>query len=147
MIIEHYIRKIVSEGNEKEMEELSKILVEIIDIIKEYDEDCYNEYKIKLYKMAYGDELTEETAMEIAKNMKPYGMRWNIEETERLQRERGLNDIRPVDFFVVMNSAYNDYKNVFGDNIEMYIRYADAFINDEDARRDKVLQYFMIIPK
>lgn len=147
MEIESYIRKIVDDGSREEMEELSDILNEVINLIKKYDEDCYKEYKMKLYKMAYGNELTEKTAMDIVKNMQPYGMHWNIDETERMQRERGLNDISPADFFVVMNQAYNDFKNVFGDNIEMYIRYTDAFINDEDARKDKVIKYFMIIPK
>lgn len=147
MEIEQYIRKIVDDGSREEMEELSDMLNEVINIIKKYDEDCYKEYVIKLYKMAYGDELIEKTAMDIVKNMQPYGMHWRIDDTERMQRERGLNDIRPVDFFIVMNQAYNDYKDVLGDNIEMYIRYTDAFINDEDARRDKVLTYFMTIPK
>lgn len=147
MKIQKYIEKIVNDGDRKEMEELSEILEEVIGIIKKYDEDCYKEYSTKLYKMAYGNELTEDIAMEIVDCMQPYGMNWSIDETERMQRDRGLNDIRPVDFFIVMNSAYNDFKNVLGDNTEMYIRYTDAFINDEDARKDKVFQYFMIIPK
>ena len=143
MHIEKFIRKIVDDGDRQEMEELSNILEEVVNIIKKYDEDCYREYILKLYKMAYGDELMQEVAEDIVKNMKPYGMRWNIGETEQMQRERGLNDIRPVDFFIVLNSAYNDYKNVFGDNLEMYIRWTDAFINDEDARRGKILQYYI----
>ena len=147
MHIEKFIRKIVDDGDRQEMEELSDILEEVVNIIKKYDEDCYREYCFKLYKMAYGDELTQDVAEEIVKNMKPYGMRWKINETEQMQRERGLNDIRPVDFFIVLNSAYNDYKNVFGDNLEMYIRYTDAFINDEDARKDKVLQYYINIQR
>ena len=41
-----------------------------------------------------------------------------------------------------MNQAYNDYKDLFNENIEMYARYANDFINDEDAKKDKVFLYF-----
>lgn len=147
MEIEHYIRKIVDDGNREEMEQLSEMLNEVINIIKRYDKNCYKEYVMKLYEMAYGDELTEKIAIDIVKKMQPYGMHWDIQETERIQRERGLNDINPADFFAVMNSAYNDFRDIFGDNIEMYIRWSIAFINDEDAVEDKVLKYFLTIPE
>ena len=141
------IRKIVDDDDQDKMEELSNILEEAVSIIKKYDEDCYKQYFLKLYKMAYGDELTEEMATELVKEMKPHGIKWNIQETEKMQRERGLNYISKVDFFYAINQAYNDYRNVLGDNLEMYIRHADAFICDEDARRDKVLAYGILIPR
>ena len=147
MKIEHYIRKIVDDGDRREMEELSDILVDVIDIVKRYDEDCYNEYKMKLYKMAYGNQLTEDMAEDIVKKMKPVGERWSIDETEQMQRDYGINDIKPVDFYAIMNMAFNDFRNVFGDNLETYIRYTEAFINDEDAKQGKVLNYFLTIPK
>ena len=147
MKVEHYIRKIVEEGSNREMQELSNMLVEVIDIVKRYDEDCYKEYLMKLYKMANGNELDRNTAEEIVENMQPNGMRWTYQETEQIQRSHGLDNIRPEDFFVVMNQAYNDFRNVFGDNIENYIRYTEAFINDEDAVNDKVFLYFMMIPR
>lgn len=147
MHIQKMIKKIVDDGEQEKMEELSNILEEAVNVIKKYDEDCYKQYCLKLYKMAYGDELTEEMATELVKEMQPYGMRWNIQETEKMQRERGLNDISVPDFFYSVNQAYNDYRNVFGDNLEMYVRYADAFICDEDARRDKVLAYGILIPR
>lgn len=147
MKIERYIRKIVSDGDQREMEELSDILVDVIDIVKRYDEDCYNEYKMKLYKMAYGNQLTEDMAEDIVKKMKPVGERWSIDETEQMQRDYGINDIKPVDFYAIMNMAFNDFRNVFGDNLETYIRYTEAFINDEDAKQGKVLNYFLTIPK
>lgn len=147
MKIERYIRKIVSDGDQREMEELSDILIDVIDIVKRYDEDCYNEYKMKLYKMAYGNQLTEDMAEDIVKKMKPVGERWSIDETEQMQRDYGINDIKPVDFYAIMNMAFNDFRNVFGDNLETYIRYTEAFINDEDAKQGKVLNYFLTIPK
>lgn len=147
MEIEHYIRKIVDDGDRREMEELSDILVEAIEIIKKYDDDCYKKYKLKLYKMAYGEQLTESTAREIVKNMKPAGERWPISDTEQMQRDYGLDNIDSIDFYAVLNMSFNDYRNVFGDNLETYIRFAEAFICDEDAGPNKVMKYLFTIPK
>lgn len=143
MEIERYIRKIVNDGDRSEMEELSDILVEVVDIIKKYDEDCYDEYKKKLYKMAYGNQINEEVAKEIVREMKPAGQRWSINETEQMQRDYGMDNIEPVSFYLVMNQGFNDYRDVFGDNLDTYIRYAEAFICDEDAKPNKVLNYFL----
>jgi hypothetical protein len=46
-----------------------------------------------------------------------------------------------------MNSAYNDYYDLFKDNVEYYAKYAHGFIKDEDAVDDKVYYYFTMIPK
>lgn len=147
MKIERLIQRIVDDGDRKEMEELSDILTEVVDLIKKYDEDCYREYKMKLFKMAYGDHITEELAIDIVNNMKPAGMRWDINETEQIQRDYGYDNIDSVDFFLVLNQGYNDYREVFGDNLETYIKYTKAFICDEDAIKDKVTTYFLVIPK
>ena len=46
-----------------------------------------------------------------------------------------------------MNSAYNDYRDLFDDNLDMYVHFTKKFINDEDAKEGKVFTYFMKIPK
>lgn len=143
MEIERYIRKIVNDGDRQEMEELSDILVEVVDIIKKYDEDCYDEYKMKLHKMAYGNEIPLEVAEDIVHKMRPEGQRWSINETEQMQRDYGLDNINPVSFYLVMNQGFNDYRDVFGDSLDTYIRYTKAFICDEDAKPNKVLNYFL----
>ena len=74
-------------------------------------------------------------------------MRWNLEETENVQRQRGIEDIPKADFFVVINSAYNDYKDIFGEDLEGYIRFTIDFIKDEDAKEGKVFKYFTEIVK
>lgn len=58
-----------------------------------------------------------------------------------------MQDINPIDFYIVMNSAYNDYKELFRDNLEMYVVYSQLFIEDEDAKKDKVFLYFTKIPE
>ena len=142
MDIEEIIEKIVDNGRVEDMEALSNILEDLMELIQKYDPDCYKEYEIELYKMAFGNVIDKKMAENIVEKMRPFGMRWNIHETSQLQDQYGLNDIRKTDFFVVINSAYNDYRDIFGEDIEGYIKYTVDFIRDEDAKSDKVFLYF-----
>lgn len=143
MDIEEYIERIVDNGKIEDMQTLSDMLEDTMEIIKDYDKECYKDFEMKLYKMAYGSHLNKSMAQDIVNKMRPYGMRWNIEETESMQRQRGLEDIPKADFFVVINSAYNDYKDIFGEDLEGYIRFTIDFIKDEDAKPNKVFDYFV----
>lgn len=145
MDIEKIIQTIVDNGNVEDMNSLSDILEDTMEIIKEYNPKCFKKYELELYKMAYGNTLSRELADEIIYYMKPTGKRWSIEETSRLQDEYGIN-VRDVDFYIVMNSAYNDYHDIFGEDIESYIKFSLDFINDEDAKKDKVFLYYTTIP-
>lgn len=136
------IIKIVDDGDRMEMEELSDMLQEVIEIVFNYNEEKGKEYELKLYRMAWGDVLSKQMAEEIISKMQPYHMRWSLEETRNIQNDYDLDNIRDIDFWVVMNSAYNDYRDLFNDNIEMYVRYSRDFILDEDAKNNKVFKYF-----
>ena len=145
MEIEDYIEKIVDNGRVEDMKELSDILEDTMEIIQRYDEQCYKEMEMKLYKMAYGNVLSRKMAEEIVHKMRPSGMRWSYEETKDLQRQYGVDNINSVDFFIVMNSAYNDYRDLFQDNIEDYMKFTIDFIEDEDAKQDKIFLYYTMI--
>lgn len=141
------IIKIVDDGDRMEMEELSDMLQEVIEIVFNYNEEKGKEYELKLYRMAWGDVLSKQMAEEIISKMQPYHMRWSLEETRNIQNDYDLDNIRDIDFWVVMNSAYNDYRDLFNDNIEMYVRYSRDFILDEDAKNNKVFKYFTTISR
>ena len=147
MDIEEYIEKIVDNGKIEDMEELSDMLEDTMEIIKDYDEKCYKNFEMKLYKMAYGNHLNKTMAEEIVNKMRPYGERFSFEETRNLQRQRGIDDIDEIEFYTVINSAYNDYKDLFGEDTESYIRFTIDFIKDEDAKEGKVFKYFTEIVK
>lgn len=142
MDIEEYIERIVDNGKIEDMQTLSDMLEDTMEIIKDYDKECYKEMEMKLYKMAYGNHLNKSMAEEIVHKMRPYNERWSFEETRNLQRQRGINDIDEVSFYTVINSAYNDYKDLFNEDIESYIRFTIDFIKDEDAKEGKVFTYF-----
>lgn len=147
MDIEEYIEKIIENGRIEDMEELSKMLEQTMCIIKDYDINCYNDLMMKLYKMAYGTVVTREIAEEIVKKMRPYGMKWSYDEAKRIQERYGIDNIRSADFYLVINSAYNDFNDIFGEDIEGYIKYTVDFIDDEDAKEDKVFLYYTQIPQ
>lgn len=146
MDIEKIIQKIVDNGRVEDMHELSDILEDVLEDLQTYDKEYYKKYLTELYEIAYGCILNEEMAKEIVSKMEPYGEKWTIQQTSKIQQEYGLN-FRNTDFYVVMNSAYNDFKDIFSDDIEMYVRYTNDFINDEDANKDKVYMYYTTIPK
>lgn len=147
MDIEEIIQKIVDNGRIEDMEKLSDMLEDTMEIIEKYDKECYDKYLMELYKMAYGDILNIDMAEEIVSKMKPYGKRWSIQETEKIQDQYGIDDIRSADFFVVLNSAYNDYRDLFEDDMQKYIKFTMDFIQDEDAKPGKVFLYFTTIPE
>lgn len=104
MDIEEYIEIIVQNGKLEDMETLSELLEDTMEIIKDYDNECYKEMQMKLYKMAYGSRLNKSMAEEIVHKMRPFGERFNLEETKDFQRQRGINDIDEYEFYVVLNS-------------------------------------------
>ena len=141
--MEENIKKIVNDGDVDKMYKLADLLEDSIEKLGEYDKESADKYEMKIYIMANGKMLNREMAEEIVHQMRPYGMKWSYEEVKDLQEQYGIDDIRVTDFFVVINSAYNDYKNLFGDDIDQYIKFTIDFIKDEDAREGKVFLYFM----
>lgn len=73
------------------------------------------------------------------------GAHWNIEQTNKLFEKKPL-DCTQHEFWVTMNMLYSDYAPVakkFGvDNADFYACLAEAFLDDEDAVRDKLAVYY-----
>lgn len=147
MDIDDYIERIIEKGDIRDMNTLSDILEELMKVVKDYDTECYKKYEMELYKMAYGNTLSKELAEKIVNKMKPYGEKWTMNETMDIQERYGLDRIKSSDFYTILNSAYNDFNNLFGDDIDMYVRYTEDFINDEDAVDGKVFLYYTTIPR
>lgn len=142
-----YIEKILSDGQHEGMVELRKVLDKAMQHLKESEYEEYEHLELCLYKAAYGKVLTEDMAKQIIMKMHPYGMKWTLDQTKAVQNEHSLNSIRPCEFWVVMNGAYNDYHDIFEEDLDMYVKYAKDFINDEDAKEGKVFTYYTTIPK
>lgn len=126
------------------MDKLSEILVEIIYKMKEPHHDKYEYYKTCLYKMAYGEIISDEMREEIVERI---GEHWTLEQTEQVKNDYGYNDILANEFNVVMNMAYSDYRDVFDENLDLYAKFSKAFIQDDDAKEGKVFIHFNEIAK
>ena len=143
MEIEKYLKKIITSDDIDKKEQLTHWMCEILEHM---DKDL-DEVEIKLYEISEGRVLNEDKARHLIENMKPFGMKWTLEDTESVRKQYGYDDIRPIDFWIVMNSAYNDYNDLFNDNVEYYAKFSKDFIKDEDAKEDKVYYYFSMIPR
>lgn len=143
MEIRDYIERIIEKNNVDDMYELSDILEELMDILAKKDKSQYKKYSIELYKMAYGNNLTKDLAEEIVSQMLPRGEKWTFNQAAEIKEKYGIDDIKIVDFYIVMNSAYNDYHDIFEENVDLYVKFTVDFIKDEDAKEGKVLNYFI----
>lgn len=147
MKIKEMLNVIIDKGNVKDMYKLNEMLNELICDLKEQNPRLYREYKMELMGIAYDYKFDYNMAKEIVDNMQPLGEYWDIETTNKAKKDYNL-DVDDCDFYIVINSLINDYNKVISkDDAEIYIKMANAFINDEDAVKDKVWIYFTNIAK
>ena len=104
-----YIEKILSSEDSSKKEKLMECLSNIID---KYNSEDKEEIERKLYELAEGKVLNEERARHLIEKMRPFGKKWELTDTENVRNNSGYGDIRPIDFWIVMNSAYNDYNDI-----------------------------------
>lgn len=77
---------------------------------------------------------------------------WNKEQIKQLidQREE-FRDCNPTELYAVMNMLYADYCEVakkFGINhVDFFAHLAKAWMNDEDAPKDKTARYYWCVVK
>ena len=144
--IKNYIEKIITSADEKKFKEMTEYVECLLEKI---DRNDVEEMERWLYEISEGKILNEQRAGELISAMKPFGKKWELADTEGVRNSMGAEyaDIRPVDFWIVMNSAYNDYNDLFKEDVSLYARYAKDFIKDEDAVEDKIYYYYSMIPK
>lgn len=130
----------------KDVEALAEVSEMLLDSIKETEPDFYRHAESILYEALHGKKLTKELAEKIIHKMHPHGMKWTLEQTTDVMHQKGLT-VEPVDFWIVMNMAYNDYHKMFEEDADKYVEFSKLFIDDEDAKECKVYEYFMKIPK
>lgn len=146
MEIRYYIKMLGETKDTDKMNKLGDMLAEIVCDFKNSHPDMYCKYKMELYELLNGQKLTEEKAGEWIRSMRPFGMHWTLEQTNEVYKEHKL-EIDKIDFWAMMNAMYNDYHDIFQDNVETYISLAKDFICDEDAEPNKTYIYWKNIAK
>lgn len=76
------------------------------------------------------------------------GQHWTVEQAKQIMARCGYQD-DPVEFYVALNMMFSDYakaaQKLGMDKEDFYAAMADAFLNDDDARRDKLARYYRYI--
>lgn len=141
-----YVEQIINDGTDEDMKKLEEVFNTLMDHMEDCDSNLYEKLKLRLYIIANGKQLTEEMAKDIIMNMQPYHMKYTLNDAKNIMKDFELS-LNPIDFWIVLNSAYNDYRQLFGENLDMYVKYSKLFIEDEDAKKGKVFTYFTEIPE
>ena len=98
--------------------------------------------------------MTKEAAEKWVRSMKGAaggpGQHWTMEQAKQIMTRYGYQ-ADPVEFYVALNMMKSDYvkaaQKVGADKEEFYAAMADAFLNDEDAKADKLALYHHYIAK
>lgn len=98
--------------------------------------------------------MTRDKAEEWVHSMKSAsgmpGQHWTMEQAKQVMSRHGLR-ADPVEFYVALNMMKSDYSKVAQklgvDKEEFYACMADAFLNDEDAHKDKLARYYQSVVK
>lgn len=76
------------------------------------------------------------------------GQHWTMEQAKQLMARHGYED-DPVEFYAAINMIWSDYaqaaQKVGCDKEDLYAALADAFLNDADARPEKLARYYEYI--
>lgn len=137
------------------MEYLSKInrtdleclFTDLLSDLKDKNPELADKYLAELEDYMYC--ISIEEAHEIVKNMKPIGEKFTYEYVKTALSEKDLGEADIIDYYLVMNMFYNDYKNIFEkygiNNKEIILEFAKDFIEDEDGPKYKTEKYFLLL--
>lgn len=137
------------------MEYLSKInrtdleclFTDLLSDLKDKNPELADKYLAELEDYMYC--ISIEEAHEIVKNMKPIGEKFTYEYVKTALSEKDLGEADIIDYYLVMNMFYNDYKNIFEkyniNNKEILLEFTKAFIEDEDGPKYKTEKYFLLL--
>lgn len=129
---------------QKHKDQIIDVLEMLMCEVKETDEHLYKHIKGELYEMVHGKHITHSIAEEWVESMHPVGQYWSMQDTTKVMYELGFNHDE-VEFYVVANMLKNDYNNVLDDG--MILNLAHYWLDDKDAKDDKLYEYWKHIVK
>lgn len=130
------------------MTEWDDILDYYLDIFKEKDKETYTNLMDELFVSINGEHLTEDMAHKAVSKMNnedgTNGEHYNMDLAKLLADRNGVTwtDFNKYDWYYVLNMVYSDYYKIFGNDDNMYIKLALAWLNDKDIPEGKAYRYF-----
>ena len=127
------------------IEEMEEIVCEALEEVRGRCPRLFWDTAYKLHCVAYGRHFDEELAKKAVSKMKNVdgtcGEHWTYEQTSQLADQQGIT--QKADWYYVMNMLYSDYSEIYGSDINMYIRVAKAYMRDPDAPEGKVFDLWL----
>lgn len=116
------------------------------------DDEWHVAGRVKMPEQDY--ELNEETAKEWTQHMEnadgTKGPHWSMDQTKQVAAQKNVSE-NPLEFWVAMNMMYSDYcamaKKHNVNTVDFYVDMAKAFLDDKDAKPDKLGRYYYSIVK
>lgn len=103
---------------------------------------------------AMDHKLDEETAKEWTQHMEnadgTKGPHWSMDQVKQVAAQKNISE-DPLDFWVAINMMYSDYcvmaKKHNVNTVDFYVDMAKAFLDDKDAKPDKLGRYYHAVVK
>lgn len=125
--------------------EMEEIVCEALEEVRGRCPRLFWDTAYKLHCVAYGPHFDEHLAKQAVARMKNVdgssGEHWTYEQTSQLADQQGIT--QKADWYYVMNMLYSDYSEIYGSDINMYIRVAKAYMRDPDAPEGKVFDLWL----
>lgn len=133
-------------------EQLREFVKEALSMIKETNHDLYEELEMHLYKEIYGCHFNEWMLERATKTMinedGTKGPHWTIEQTTSVAKQYGIvfSEFNEYDWNYTMNMIYSDMYKVIPNEVQSYVRYSKAWLEDKDVK-DKAFKYYYYVVK
>lgn len=130
-------------------EQVREFVDDALGMIKETNEDLYDELEMHLYKELYGCHFSEWMLECATKHMinedGTHGPHWSVDQTNNVARQNNLRleHYNEYDWNYVMNMIYSDYYGVVQDDVNTYYKLSKKFLDDKDAPDGKALIYYL----
>lgn len=117
--------------------------------LKYKDQEMYEELEEELYVEVYGyhfnDWSLEKALSKLQNEDGSSGGHWTLEQTTLVVRNNGIEfeDFNAYDWCYVMNLIYSDYYGSISNDTASYVRMAQKFLNDKDAKEGKAYRYWL----
>lgn len=136
----------VIEGNHAKEEEVYEILWWGICKLKHHDEDDFNRMMMKVHCVVYGAHFDEHTAKKAVAKMHNVdgttGEHWSYEETSRLADQHNIQC--KADWYYALNMMYSDLYKIYGNDVNMYAKIANAlYFDDPDMTEGKLFKAYI----
>lgn len=130
---------LVTELMQKASPDTMKSWLQILEpYFSKLDPKDYQRLYDEIYETIYGEVLSDEKAIRLVCDMKPYGEHWTMEQVEQAISNR---EWKLSTRYYTLNMMYNDYHKLFQEDTNKYVELALMWLEDEDSDGGDIKTY------